>query len=118
MPNKENFKEFWEDECSVDENSTSLISAKLPYSTKQFNNWVYSNKGKVHSHHIHLFQNEFDKDNWGSMESSFDKMNFMYLSHEEIKRISYNLIEYKNTNSVKVHRKNGYSTLQWSLPQK
>ena len=105
MLNKENFKEFWEDECSVDENSTSVISANLPYSTKQFDNWVYSNKGKVHSHHIHLFQMELDKDNWGSLESSFDEMNFMYLSHKEIIKINHNLIEYKNSNSVKVQRR-------------
>ena len=105
MSNEENNKEIWEDECIVDEDSNSVVSAKLPYSTKQLKNWIYSNKGKIYSHHLPLFCIDKEKVYWGSIDSSFDELSFMYLSHKEVKRLNYHLIEIKNSNSVNVKRR-------------
>ena len=116
MSNEENNKEIWEDECIVDEDSNSVVSAKLPYSTKQLKNWVYSNKGKVYSHHLPLFCIDKEKVYWESIDSSFDEINFIYLSHKEVKRLNNHLIEFKNSNSVNVQRnkKHIHSTFKFA----
>ena len=93
-----------EDECIVDDESSNGASAKLPYSTKQFINCVYSNKGKVHSHHLPYFRIESENDNWESLFSSFYEKDFLYLSHKEVWRLNVNLIDFVGSNTVKYQR--------------
>ena len=55
MKNQELTDKIQDDECCIDEEWNNVAFAKLPYSTKQFKNWIYSNKGKIYSHHLEYF---------------------------------------------------------------
>ena len=103
-------------ECEVDEDSNSTVSPNHPYSTKQLKNWLYPNKGKVFYHDLPLFRIERVKENWGSIESSFEEISIIYVSQKKIKKWNHKLIDFKNLNSVKVQKKiENCKTQQWSL---
>ena len=115
MSKREITNEKLNSECEVDEDSNSAVSPNHPYSTKQFNNWLYSNKGKVFSHDLPLFHIERVKENWGSIESSVEEISIIYVSQKKIKKWNHKLIDFKNLNSVKVQKIENYSAQQWSL---
>ena len=95
MKNKEIKANTLEDDCVLGEDCNNIVSARIPYSTKQFKNWVYSNKGKVYSHHLQYFWVDKENDNCESIYSSFDEKDFMYLSSKEVIRLNIILIKSK-----------------------
>ena len=118
MKNTESKNSIQEDECIVDDDINSVTSAKVPYSTKQFKNWVYSDKGKVHSQHLPLFLLKNEEEHVGGIFSSFEEKDFMYLTHKEVERLHINLVEFKYTNSVKYQRRtNKFRTTLKSLSE-
>ena len=106
MKRKEINTKIFEDEWVVDEDWSNAAYAKLPYSTKQFKNIVYLDKGKIHSHHLPYFHMDDGKDDWESLLSSFDEKDFLYLSHKEVKRINVGSIGFINSNTTKCQRVN------------
>ena len=116
MKNQELTDKIQDDECCIDEEWNNVASAKLPYSTKQFKNWIYSNKGKVYSYHLKYFCMVSERDNWESIFSSFDEKDFLYLSHNEIKRINVNFIDIINPKTTKFQKvKRNHQVTQKSI---
>ena len=105
MKNTESKNLIQEDECVVDDDINLVASAKLPYSTKQFKNWVYSDKGKVHAQHLPLFWLGNEEEHAGGIYSSFEEKDFMYLTHKEVEKLHINSVEMKDTYSVKYQRR-------------
>ena len=95
---------FHDDDCVVGEDSNLPLSAKIPYDTKQLNNWVASNKGKVHKHHLRYFRVENDKEQWEKSDLSFDDKEFLYLTQKDMKKVHLDFENDKESKSMAQNR--------------